>query len=72
MTERAAHLVNEVLPGVPVRQWGLSFPHRLRYLLAWNHALCRAVLGVFVRALHGFRRQQAHRLGDDIISDLPT
>ncbi len=53
LTERAAHLVDEVLPRVPVRQWVLSLPHRLRYLLAWNHALCRAVLGVYVRALLG-------------------
>ncbi len=42
MTERAAHLVDAVLPRVPVRQWVLSLPHRLRYLLAWNHSLCRA------------------------------
>ena len=31
----------------------LNLPHRLRYLLAWNHAICRAVLRVFVRALRG-------------------
>jgi hypothetical protein len=63
MTERAAHVVDHVLPRVPVRQWVLSLPYRLRYLLAWNHALCRAVLGVYVRALLGFQRQQARRLG---------
>ncbi len=63
MTERAAHLVDHVLPRVPVRQWVLSLPHRLRYLLAWNHALCRAVLGVYVRVLLGFQRRQAHHLG---------
>ena len=40
-----------LLPRVPVRQWVLSLPHRLRYLLAWDHRLCRAVLGVFIRAL---------------------
>src|SRR5467141_4847131 len=36
MTERAARLVTEVLPQVPVRQWVLSLPYRLRYLLAWG------------------------------------
>jgi len=41
--EQAAHLVDHVLPPVPVRQWVL-LPYRLRYLLAWNHGLCRAVL----------------------------
>ena len=28
-----------------------SLPYRLRYLLAWNHDLCRAVLGVYARSL---------------------
>jgi hypothetical protein len=45
------HLVDEVLPRVPVRQWVLTMPHRLRYLLAWDHKLCRAVLAVYVRAV---------------------
>jgi hypothetical protein len=61
MTERAARLVDGVLPHVPVRQWVLSLPHRLRYLLAWNHRLCRAVLGVFIRALLDFYRRRARR-----------
>ena len=30
-TERAAHLVEAVLPWVPVRQWVLTVPYRLRY-----------------------------------------
>ena len=34
MAERAAHLVDRVFPRVPVRQWVLSLPHRLRYRLA--------------------------------------
>jgi hypothetical protein len=51
MTERAAHLVDAVLPWVPVRQWGLTMPYRLRYQMAWNHGLSRAVLGVYTRVL---------------------
>src|SRR5215813_7924071 len=62
MTECAARLVDEVLPQVPVRQWVLSVPYRLRYLLAWDHALARAVLGVYVRVLLGFQRERAHPL----------
>ncbi len=46
MAERAANLVDHVLPAVPMRQWVLSLPFRLRYLLAWNHELCREVLAV--------------------------
>jgi hypothetical protein len=51
MTERAAHLVDAVLPRVPVRQWVLTVPYRLRYQMAWNHGLSRAVLGVYARVL---------------------
>ena len=46
---------------MPVRQWVLSLPYRLRYLLAWDHALARAVLGVYVRVLLGFQRHRARR-----------
>jgi hypothetical protein len=63
MAEQAAHLVDHVLPHVPVRQWVLSLPHRLRYLLAYHHPLCRAVLGVAVRAVLGFYRRRAQRRG---------
>ena len=63
MAERAAHLVDHVLPDVPMRQWVLSLPHRLRYLLAWDHELCRAVTAVYVRAVLGFLRARARRAG---------
>lgn len=64
MTERAAHLVERVLPpDVPIRQWVLSVPHRLRYRLAYDHRLCRTVLGVFVRALRTAYRRGARTEG---------
>jgi Transposase zinc-binding domain len=59
MAEQAANLVEAVLPWVPVRQWVLTVPHRLRYRLAFDHALCRAVVGVFVRAVLGWYRRRA-------------
>jgi hypothetical protein len=46
MAERAAHPVDHVSPDVPVRQWVFSLPSRLRYRLAWDHDLCRAVVAV--------------------------
>jgi Transposase zinc-binding domain/Putative transposase len=66
MADRAAFLVDEVLPHVPVRQWVLTLPYRLRYRLAWDHALCRAVLGVCTRALLAFyaRVARAHGIRD--------
>ena len=36
---------------MPVRQWVLTVPYRLRYQMAWNHGLSRAVLGVYARLL---------------------
>ena len=64
IAERAAHLTDHVFPDVPVRQWVLSLPHRLRYVLAWDHDLCRAVGGVFMRTVLGFLRRRAQR--DDV------
>jgi hypothetical protein len=63
MAEQAAHLVDGVLGGLPVRQWVLTLPYRLRYALAWDHRLCRAVLRVFIRALLSFERRRAARRG---------
>ena len=63
MTERAAHLVDAVLPWVPVRQWVLTVPYRLRYRLAWNHGLSRAVLRVYTRVLLGVYARGARARG---------
>jgi hypothetical protein len=63
MAERAAHLVDHVLPAVPIRQWVLSLPFRLRYVLAFDHALCRRVLAIHVRVLRAFYRRRARRQG---------
>jgi hypothetical protein len=63
MAERAAHLVDRVLPDVPIRQWVLSVPHRLRYLLAWDHDLCRAVAAVLARAVFSQQQDRARDAG---------
>jgi len=63
MAERAAHLVDHVFPAVPVRQWVFSFPPRVRYAVAWDHPLCRGVVGIALRAVLGFLRQQGRQAG---------
>ncbi|MBY0276821.1 transposase [Candidatus Binatia bacterium] len=63
MASLAAHLVDDVLGGLPVRQWVLTTPHRLRYALAYDQRLCRRVLGVFIRAVLSFERRRARRRG---------
>jgi hypothetical protein len=40
----AVHLVERVLPRVPYRQWTLSFPHRVRWLLLKEAGLLSDVL----------------------------
>jgi len=61
MTELALHLTEQVIPHVPVRQFVLSLPHRLRYLLAYDHARSLGVLRVVLRAVFGFYRRGAKR-----------
>jgi hypothetical protein len=63
MTEGAAHLVESVLPGVPFRQWVLTVPFDLRYVLAWSADLRTAVLNAFLRAVEAHRRREAKLLG---------
>ena len=63
MAEAAAHLVDHVFPEVGVRQWVVSFPWVVRYLLARRPALCRAVRRVFLRAVFGFYRRRAREEG---------
>jgi len=51
MLDSAAHLVDHVLPRVPMRQWVLTFPWPLRLLFAARPTLLTRVLGVVTRAL---------------------
>jgi hypothetical protein len=61
MAETAAHLVDRVLPEVPVRQWVLSLPFALRYRLAYDARLASAVLALFVRSVFASLRRRARR-----------
>ena len=54
MVESAAHLVDHVFPEAPVRQWVLTFPFTLRFLLAAEPQALTAVLAVVQRAISTF------------------
>src|SRR3954466_14677628 len=67
MAGTAAHLVDCVIPRVPVRQWVLSFPIPLRILLATHPELLSALLQIIHRVIATFlikqsgrKRSQAH------------
>lgn len=49
--ECAALLVDEVLPKAHIRQWVLSFPYELRFLLAQQPAMMGKVLEIVYRTL---------------------
>jgi hypothetical protein len=61
MADTAAHLVDRVLPEVPVRQWVLTLPYPLRYRCAWNAKLTTEVLRCFLRAVFADYRRRAKR-----------
>jgi hypothetical protein len=63
MADAAAHLVDRVLPAVPVRQWVLTLPFELRFAVAFDRALCRAVRGAFMDGVLSALRRRARRQG---------
>jgi len=63
MADLAAHLVDVVLPHVPVRQWVLSLPHRIRFVLAYDPDRCREVRAIFVRGVLNWIKGRAKATG---------
>src|SRR3989442_7296184 len=63
MADTAAHLVDRVFPRVPVRQWVLTFPHALRYRLAYDASLVTDVLGIFTQTIFTSLIQRAREFG---------
>ena len=52
MAETAAHLSDHVFPRLPVRQWVLSVPKRLRYYMQRDGPVLRIFLRVIAQTLH--------------------
>jgi len=52
MLEEAEHITSAILPELPYRQWVLTLPFDLRYVLAWNAVLRNAVHKALMRAIH--------------------
>ncbi len=59
MVDTAAHLVDCVLPEVPIRQWVLTLPYPLRYRCAYDARLTSQVLRAFLRAQFAELRRRA-------------
>jgi hypothetical protein len=61
MADTAAHLVDRVLPEVPIRQCVLTLPYPLRYRCAYDAKLTSEVLRAFLRALFAELRRRTRR-----------
>jgi ribosomal protein S27E len=70
MVESAAHLVDDVFPKKPLRQWVVTFPFQVRFLLAQDAKLMSSVLQVVNRVIEshllkkaGFKREDGAKTG---------
>ncbi len=61
MNEMALHLSEDVLPRVPVRQFVLSLPKQLRYILSHNPSLASEVLRVYVKTISSWYKRRFKR-----------
>ena len=61
MADTAAHLVDRVLPDVPVRQWVLTLPFPLRFRMGYDARLTSDVLRAFLRSVFASLRRRARR-----------
>jgi hypothetical protein len=65
MAESAAHLVDHVLPRLPVRQWVLSLPKRLRYHLHHDREALNTALRIFLDQIERHLRAHSPGAGPD-------
>lgn len=63
MCNSAAHLTDRVLPDVPIRQWVLSVPFELRFLLASNAQAFTALTRIFMEETLAWYRRRAVEVG---------
>jgi len=63
MADTAAYLVEKIFPKVRVRQWVLSFPLPLRYLMASTPKVQSKVLAITIRAISGMIRKKVRAQG---------
>lgn len=58
MNDEANHIINNVIPEITTRQWVLSFPYKIRYVLAHNKKLTNELLTIFIRTIESYQRKR--------------
>jgi hypothetical protein len=66
MANCASHLVDRVVPGVPVRQYVLSLPYELRRLAAFKQDVLGAFVRIFIQAVSTHYRARSPIKGVEI------
>jgi len=59
----AAHLVDRVMPQAPYRQWVLTFPWEMRFLLAVDRKFLTQMLRTFLRTIFAWQRLRGRQTG---------
>ncbi len=57
------HLVSQVLPKVPYRQWTITFPRSIRFLLARDKKLLSKIFSCVIRPIFSWQRKQVKNEG---------
>jgi len=70
MHDVAFHLVDNVLPRLPYRQWVFTLPKPIRWLMARDKEVLSGVHSIFVRTLFAWQRRAAKKL-DGLDNVLP-
>lgn len=63
MSEISGHLLDEIIPPIPTRQWVLSMPAPLRYLIAYDNSALNKVMTIFMNAMSSYLRTKAKNSG---------
>ncbi|MBF0367453.1 MAG: transposase [Oligoflexia bacterium] len=63
MANTAANLVDQVIPLGQVRQWVLSLPFQIRYILAYNSEVLTSLLGIYFRVISSYYILAAKKMG---------
>ena len=67
MSETAARLSDSVIPKIPTRQWVLSLPAPLRYLVAYDNEALNFVVTTFISALFSYLRRKTKKSGGEAL-----
>lgn len=67
MSDTSGRLIDEVVPQIPTRQWVLSLPMPLRYLVAYDNEALHAVRSAFKGTLFAYLRQNAKKNGGKVL-----